>query len=92
MVDNDTKPDVDAQFRFLIEQGSRLQAAFESEQAVEPRHIAVIRSWMVQALDLIEPTMPPDSAEFNSLAGVREAYSHGVTILPIILPVFWTSG
>ncbi len=79
---NGTEAAVDAQFQLLIQQGTELQGAFDSEQAIEPQHIAMIRNWMNQALDLIEPAAPPSDAEFNTLMGIRQAYSNTTSILP----------
>jgi hypothetical protein len=81
-VGNDTPVEVEAQFQLLIEQGVGLLAAFESEEAIEPQHIAIISKWMNLALDFIEPAMPPDDAEFNTLARIRQAYSQATSILP----------
>lgn len=79
---NDAAADVDVQFQSLIQQGSGLQGTFDSEQAIEPKHIAIIRNWMNQTLDLIEPAMPPDDAEFNKLRGIEQAYSNATSVLP----------
>jgi hypothetical protein len=81
-VGNDTEADVSAQFQLLIQQGSGLQTAFDSEKAIEPKHIAMIRAWINQALDLIEPAVPPGDIEFNALTQIRQAYSNTTSILP----------
>jgi hypothetical protein len=79
---NDIEADVEVQFQSLIQQGSWLQGAFDSEQEIEPKHITVIRNWVNQALDLIEPMVPPGDAEFNRLMQIRQAYSNTTSVLP----------
>lgn len=79
---SDTEANIDAQFQLLIEQGLNLQGAFDSEQAIKPEHISLIREWVNQALDLIKPAMPPDDPEFNTLGQIGQAYSNTTSILP----------
>ncbi len=73
---------VDMQFRELIQQGLNLQAVFESEQAIKPKHIAIIQNWMNQTLELIEPVMPPDDAGFDHIKRIGKTYSKATLVLP----------
>ena len=79
---NNAATDVDKQFQLLIQQGLGLQGTFDSEQSIEPRHIAIIGKWVNQALDLIKPAMPPDDGEFEKLNEIGQAYSNATSVLP----------
>jgi len=81
-VNNEAATDVDKQFQLLIQNGVRLQDTFDSEQSIEARHIAIIGTWMNQALDFIEPAMPTADARFHELRKIGHAYSNAPSVLP----------
>lgn len=82
MVCNNTMTGVDSRFQSLIKQGSQLQGTFKAEQAIEARHITIIWTWINQALDLIEPAMPPEDPRVEALMSIKHAYSNVTCILP----------
>ena len=69
-------------FQSMISEGTGLHNAFNAEQAIQEKHITLIRGWINQAISLIEPSMPPDSEEFKKLCKIKEMYSSVTNILP----------
>lgn len=69
-------------FQSMISEGSGLLNAFDAEQAIQEKHISLIRGWIDQAISIIEPSMPPDSKEFKKLCKIKERYSSVTNILP----------
>lgn len=45
-------------FQSMISKGTGLLNAFDAEQAIQEKHITLIRDWINQALNIIEPSIP----------------------------------
>lgn len=45
-------------FQSMISKGTGLLNAFDAEQAIQEKLITLIRDWINQALNIIEPSIP----------------------------------